>query len=164
MNKVLPYPLLTLSIIFMWLLLNSFSFGQFLMGLVVGVVVGPIMARLQPQKNKLKLKSWITIFVLFFKVMIDIVVSNIAVMKIILQGGPKEGQSGFMILSLDLKNSTGLAVLSCIITSTPGTAWIAYQEGSSELILHVLDLHNEKYWEDLIKTRYESALLEIFND
>lgn len=166
MKKILPFPLLTLSILCMWLLLNGLSVGQFLLGLVIGVVVGPIMARLQPQKIKIKFnfKNCKIILTLFFRVLIDIVTSNIAVIKIILKGGPREGQSGFMILPLDLKNQTGLAVLSCILTSTPGTALIAYQESSNEFILHVLDLHNEDDWKNLIKTRYESALLEIFND
>ena len=36
--------------------------------------------------------------------------------------------------------SGGLAVLACIITATPGTAWAGYDARSSVLTIHVLDL------------------------
>jgi len=67
-----------------------------------------------------------------------------------------------MVVSLDLQDSTGLAVLACIITVTPGTVWIAYDSKSSELLLHVLGLTDEAYWRNLIKHRYENLLAEIF--
>ncbi|MGP1664783.1 MAG: Na+/H+ antiporter subunit E, partial [Rhodanobacter sp.] len=56
----------------------------------------------------------------------------------------------------------GLAVLACIITSTPGTIWVSYDSVRSVLLIHVLDLVDEQSWISSIKQRYERPLLEIF--
>ena len=45
---------------------------------------------------------------------------------------------------LDLGNPYGLAVLACIITSTPGTLWVNFDAAKRILIIHVLDLIDEK--------------------
>jgi multicomponent K+:H+ antiporter subunit E len=47
------------------------------------------------------------------------------------------------------------------VTYTPGTVWVDLSEQYT-LTLHVLDLHNEQEWVDLIKQRYERPLMEIF--
>ena len=70
--------------------------------------------------------------------------------------------AGFVAIPLELRDRTGLAVLSCIVTSTPGTAWAEYDSQSGVLLIHVLDLIEEQDWIDLIKTRYEATLQEIF--
>ncbi len=70
--------------------------------------------------------------------------------------------SGFVAIPLDLRDRTGLAVLSCIVTSTPGTAWVEYDPVSGILLIHVLDLVDKDEWVTLIKNRYEALLMEIF--
>jgi len=95
-------------------------------------------------------------------VALDILRSNIAVAGIILQGGRRERVSGFVAIPLDLRDRTGLAVLACIVTSTPGTAWIEYAHDTGVLLIHVLDLVDEEEWVALIKNRYEAQLMEIF--
>ena len=47
-------------------------------------------------------------------------------------------------------------------TSTPGTAWIDYDSGRGVLLLHVFDLRDPTEWIEIVKTRYESLLIEIF--
>ena len=54
-----------------------------------------------------------------------------------------------------------LAVLACILTCTPGTAWVEYDSTANKLLIHVFDLVDEAYWIDLIKNRYERLLLEM---
>jgi multicomponent K+:H+ antiporter subunit E len=92
----------------------------------------------------------------------DIIRSNIAVAQIIL--GPRRSDltSGFVHIPLDLRNRYGLAILACIITSTPGTLWVGFNSNSGTLLIHVLDLVDESAWIELIKRRYERLLLEIF--
>ncbi|MBM6584501.1 Na+/H+ antiporter subunit E, partial [Microvirga sp. BT689] len=65
-------------------------------------------------------------------------------------------------IPLDLRSRNGLAVLSIIITSTPGTIWVEYNAARSTLLLHVLDLVDETVWIRTIKGRYERLLMEIF--
>ena len=55
-----------------------------------------------------------------------------------------------------------LALLSCIITYTPGTVWSGFSEEKGLLTLHVLDLRDQQYWINLIQQRYERPLKEIF--
>ena len=84
MSRVLPYPLLTASLIVMWMMLNAFSLGHFLLGAVVAILAGRAMAALQPSKPKLR--RWQLIPFLIGIVLLDILRSNIAVASIILQG------------------------------------------------------------------------------
>jgi multicomponent K+:H+ antiporter subunit E len=95
-------------------------------------------------------------------VLLDIIRSNIAVVTIILQGKRRARRSGFLTIPLDLRDPTGLAILSVIITSTPGTAWLDYNSARGTVLLHIFDLVDEGEWLDLIKNRYEHLLREIF--
>ncbi len=67
-----------------------------------------------------------------------------------------------MRILLDMRNPYGLAALACIITATPGTVWVEYNSADNTLLLHVLDLIDEEQWVRIIKERYESRLMEIF--
>jgi multicomponent K+:H+ antiporter subunit E len=154
------YPLLAAALLLMWMLLTSFSVGQFLLGGVVAMAASRVMAALQPEKPRLR--RWQLIPRLVGIVALDILRSNAAVASIILQGGGHSRVSGFVAIPLDLRDKTGLAVLACIVTSTPGTAWIEYTPDSGILLIHVLDLVGEDEWVALIKNRYEALLMEIF--
>lgn len=159
MSRVLPYPLLTAALLLMWLLLNSFSVGQLLLGAVVAVAASRAMAALQPSKPRLR--RWQLIPGLLGRVTLDILRSNMAVARLILNPR-RERVSGFVAIPLELRDKTGLAVLACIVTSTPGTAWVEYDHQSGVLLIHVLDLVEADDWITLIKNRYEAPLLEIF--
>ena len=63
-----------------------------------------------------------------------------------------------------MRDPYGLAVLACIITSTPGTIWVNFNSAKGTLMIHVLDLIDERVWIDTIKNRYERPLLEILNE
>lgn len=160
MSRVLPYPVLTASLLVMWLLLTSFSLGQFLLGGLVALTASRAMTALEPSKPRIR--RWRVIPKLAGHVALDILRSNIAVFSIIIQGRRRERVSGFVAIPLDLRDPTGLAVLSCIVTSTPGTAWVEYDPASGILLIHVLDLVDKDAWVSVIKNRYEAPLMEIF--
>ena len=46
--------------------------------------------------------------------------------------------------------------------SKPGTCWSELSADGRLLMIHVLDLHDEQWWVDTIKTRYEKPLMAIF--
>ncbi|RJG41501.1 Na+/H+ antiporter subunit E [Mesorhizobium sp. DCY119] len=160
MSRLLPYPLLATSLLVMWILLNGLSTGHIVLGAIIGIAASWAMTALQPAKPRLR--RWGLIPALFITVMGDIVRSNIAVAGIVLRGRRGQRTSGFVTIPLELRDPTGLAVLACIITSTPGTAWVEYRSATGVLLLHVLDLAEEQEWIDLIKGRYERPLMEIF--
>ncbi|BCP52034.1 Na+/H+ antiporter subunit E [Kaistia sp. 32K] len=160
MSRFLPYPLLTASLILMWLLLNSFSLGHLILGTVIAVAASWAMAALQPDKPRLR--RWHLIPVLIGRVLIDIYHSNVAVSKLILQGKRSTRRPGFVVVPLRLRDRTGLAVLACILTATPGTAWVEYHAENGRLLIHVLDLVDGDLWIETIQKRYEQLLMEVF--
>ena len=156
---MLPYPLLSLSLVIMWLALNGFTLGQLILGAIVAVLASWGMASLRPSKPKLA--KWHLLPKLVGIVLYDIVRSNMAVVYLLL-GGRRSRKAGFITIPLDLKDPTALAVLAVIVTSTPGTAWLEYNSLNSTVLIHVFDLVEDAEWEALIKTRYEALLMEIF--
>ena len=160
MSRVFPFPLLIASLVVMWLLLTRFSLGQMIVGIAVALIAAQGLAALTPAKPRIR--RWDLLPRLVGIVLYDILRSNIAVARIILQGARRERRSGFLTIPLDLRDPTGLAILAVIITSTPGTAWIDYNASRGTLLLHVFDLVDESEWLDLIKNRYEHLLREIF--
>jgi multicomponent K+:H+ antiporter subunit E len=143
----------------MWLLLNQFSLGHLVLGSIIALVASRAMAALQPAKPQIR--RWDKIPLLVWLVFVDICRSNIAVARIVLSGRQRQN-SGFVSIPLDLRDRTGLAVLACIVTSTPGTAWLEYNSTSGNVLIHVLDLVDDQEWIDTIKHRYEHLLMEIF--
>lgn len=159
MTHLLPYPLLTASLLAMWLLLNGLSLGHLLLGSAIALAAANVTAALSPAKPRIK--RWHLLPKLVGIVMVDICRSNIAVARLILRLNRSKRVSGFVIVPLELRHPTGLAILACIVTCTPGTAWVEYDSASNRLLLHVLELVDESHWIDIIKNRYERLLLEI---
>lgn len=160
MRKLLRYPILTLALVMMWLLLNqSVAPAHILFGCLAALFATWVMAHLEVKPAKLRITSAISRLAAI--VLNDIVRSNIAVARIILSRR-LQPTSGFVRIPLDTTNRYCLAGLACIITATPGTLWMEHDSRRNILLLHVLDLVDEQHWIDLIKQRYERLLMEIF--
>lgn len=161
MRRWLPYPALSAFLLVVWLLLNqTLAPGQFVMGSVLGVVLALIFRQLGAPT--LRLRNPQKLLVLAARVSLDVVRSNYAVAKLIVLGQSRVVKSGFVSVPLRLTDPYALAVLACIITSTPGTIWVSYDAGRNVLLIHVLDLVDEMVWIRTIRDRYEHLLLEIF--
>ncbi len=161
MKRWLPFPLLSLALLGTWLALNqSLATGQVILGALVALGGGLALAMLQAPRNRIRRP--LAIAELAWLVLVDIVRSNIAVAQIVLHPGHRRQTSGFLEIPLELRDPGGLAVLACIITATPGTAWARYDSRRSILTIHILDLVDEEAWIRTIKGRYERRLREIF--
>lgn len=160
MTRLLPYPWLSLFLFGVWLLLmQSIAPGQLLLGSVIAVAGGFAISTLQIPAGRVRRAS--ALVRLAFVVLVDIIRSNIAVSLIVLVPGRK-AESGFLTVDLELRNEYALAILACMVTSTPGTVWVNFDSRKGVLLLHVLDLVDEQTWIELIKNRYEKLLMEIF--
>jgi multicomponent K+:H+ antiporter subunit E len=162
MRLLLPYPLLALAFLLLWLLLvESVSPGAILLGVVLAVAGCSVLAVLGVPKGRLgRLRS---VPGLLVDVLVEIVRSNNAVARMILQPRALRGrQSGFVLVPLDMRSPYGLAALACIVTATPGTVWVEYDAQHSTMLLHVLDLVDEETWVRTIKGKWERRLMEIF--
>ena len=159
MKRLLPFPLLATAIFGMWVLLTGFSLGHILLGAVIAILLSRVMLPLAPARPRIRFgKALMKLTAIVFA---DIVRSNIAVARIVLFR-PSERKSGFIRLPIELDNPYALATLAIIITATPGTLWVNFDRRRGILLLHVLDLVDEEQWVRLIKDRYESLLMEIF--
>ena len=162
MNRWLPYPLLSLALLAMWLLLNeSLAPAHWLLGAALALAGGRVLARLQPPAGRMRLRATACVALLWL-VFADIVRSNLAVARIVLRPGSRGRVSGFLDLPLELRHPGALAILACIITATPGTSWARYDAGSNVVTIHVLDLVDDQAWIRQFKQRYERRLKEIF--
>lgn len=152
--------MLSIGLLALWLLLQqSLGLGQILLGSVIAVFAGRALKALDPQRPRVrKIGSIIRLIIV---VTIDVLRSNMAVALIVLRG-QHTAHSGFVSMTLTLQDRTGLALLACIITATPGSAWLEYDAARGTVLIHVLDLVDEVAWADTIKNRYERLLLEIF--
>ena len=161
MSRIVPYPVLAMFLLLMWVLLQqSVSVGHLLLGSVVALIASHAMAALQPERPRAR--RVLTIVKLGVLVTLDVIRSNIAVTRIILQGRPRKQTEGFLVVPLKLTNTYGLVILACIVTATPGSAWLEYNAARSTVLIHVLDLVDETEWRETLKSRYETLLLEIF--
>ncbi|SIQ33498.1 multisubunit potassium/proton antiporter, PhaE subunit [Rhizobium sp. RU35A] len=156
---MIPYPLLTVSLIVMWLTLNAFTLGHLLLGTLIAVFAGWALAALRPEKPKIR--KWHLLPILAFRVMVDIIRSNAAVALLIVRGKRRPHTAAFITIPLEIEHPVALAAMSVILTSTPGSAWLAYDSRQKTVLIHVLDLVDEEAWVATIKQRYESLLLEI---
>lgn len=160
MRYLLPYPWLTLGLLAFWLLLNqSLSSGQILLGLLLSLLFPLVLTRLEVPRLVLR-RPWAVVR-LAAGFSADIVRSNIHVTGVILSPRLKQ-TSGFVRIPLEIRSPYALALLAFIITATPGTAWSSYNPASGSLVIHVLDLADDDDWADIIKSRYERLLKEIF--
>jgi multicomponent K+:H+ antiporter subunit E len=161
MKRVFPMPWMSAFLLCVWLIINqTLAPAHILLGAILAIVL-PLFT-LSVQSHRARIRNPHKIIILFFRVLKDIVASNIAVAKIVLGPASRTQHAGFMWIPLELKDPYGLAILSCVITSTPGTVWVEYDMSNSRLLIHVLDMQDETMWRDSIKQRYESLLLEIF--
>lgn len=159
MRRWLPYPILSLALAAAWLVLNqSVDAAHILLGGALGLAGGRILAALQPPHRRPRRAA--VALELFFLVLADIVRSNIAVARIVLNPRQKR-TAGFLSLPLELRHPAGLAAVACIVTATPGTSWARYDAAGNIVTIHVFDLLDEEEWIHIFKQRYERRLREI---
>jgi multicomponent K+:H+ antiporter subunit E len=160
-RRLLPHPIVSIALLAFWLLLNqTLAAAHLLLGAILAVAGGLILAVLEP--GPLRLRRSKALVILGWLVLQDIVRSNIAVARIILGARATTVTSGFVEIPLKLRALPGLAALATIITATPGTVWVRHDPATGMLTIHVLDLVDEETWHRTIKGRYERWLREIF--
>lgn len=167
MKRWLPYPLPSALLFAMWMTLNqTLQAGHMLLGAALALAGGLALARLQAPRSRVHShdlpRRCAAALQLAWLVFIDIVRSNLAVARLVLDRNAAGQVSGFVTIPLRLRDPGGLAALACIITATPGTSWARYDAAGGILIIHVLDLIDEDAWIDTVQQRYERRLQEIF--
>lgn len=162
MRRAFPYPLLSCVVLAMWLLLNqTLAPAHLLLALLLAWAV-PLFTRSMQPFPAGRLRRPGLMLRLTVVVVRDIMVSCVNVSRIVLGLRREPPHALFMVVPLDLRSPRALAMLSVIISFTPGTVWVGLNRDGDELLLHILDLKDRNWWLDTIKQRYERPLKEIF--
>ena len=160
MSRWLPQPLVSLTLLGMWLLAwNSVAPGLVLLGVVVAVVVPRWTARFWPEYPRVVRYGALARFLLVFAY--DVVVANLAVAALIL-GPRRRMRPGFLEIPLATRDPYVTTLLASVITLTPGTVSTNLSGDGRTLLVHALNVHDAAQDVATIKRRYEAALMEIF--
>ena len=161
MSRWLPYPLVFLALLAMWLLLNeTLAPLHVLAGAVLALGLAHLLALLQPPQGRVRRVS--ALIELAWLVLVDVVRSNIAVARLVILRRSAKRVSSFVEMPLAVRHAGALAILGCILTATPGTSWARFDRYRYVLTIHVFDLIDEAQWMERFKERYERRLMEIF--
>ncbi len=161
MKRVLPHPLLTLTLTVVWvMLLNDLSLGGLLLGLILGILIPLGTRSFWPQRPRLRRPLKIVEYVLV--VLWDIVVANVVVARIVLFKPNRKLESHFVTIPLDTRSPEAITVLAGTITMTPGTVSADLSADGRALLVHCLHESDPERARDGIKQRYEARLMEIF--
>ena len=161
MRAVFPHPILSLGLFAASLLMSASVAPPSLALAALAAVLAPQVMRVL-SVDRVRIRSPKAVLQLAAVVAVDVIRSNWEVAWVILGRRRHERKAGCIHIPLPMRDRHGLAVLAIIITSTPGTLWVEYEAATGQLLLHVLDLVDEDEWIELIKTRYERRLMEIF--
>ena len=160
MKAWLPYPVLSLLLVAVWLLLAAeLSVAHILLALFLGwgipLLCRPFLAGIPPVHHPLAALRLVLV------VTYDIVVANVAVARLVL-GPTARLRPAFVEVPLALTQPMSISLLASIITMTPGTVSSDLSKDNKVLIVHALDCSDTDALVLDIKQRYEKPLLEIF--
>lgn len=159
-TRWLPMPVLSVLLLVVWLLLqHSLGLGQWLLGGVLALVIPLICVPFWERQPTIKRPFKLLYYVL--RVVVDIVVANLQVSKLILDPRGKL-RPALVEYPLTLKENFPITVLASTITMTPGTVSAHLRLDGRTLLIHALDVSDIKALIDDIHQRYERPLMEIF--
>ena len=161
MKRLLPHPLLSLVLWLAWLALNnSIASAHITLGALLAWVL-PLTGLHLTDGTWPRLHRPGLAVVLAFRVLRDIVVSNVEVTRRVL--GPEAAiRPGFLRVPLDLTDDWAITTLAGIITMTPGTLTADVAADRSYLLVHAFHVDDAEAIIASIKTRYEAPLKEIY--
>lgn len=160
-RKILPHPGLTLLLIVVWqMMMNSFSLGNLVLGVILGLTIPIITAPYWPNKPRLANFPMIIEYILI--VLWDIVVANVIVAKTVVFKRNRDMAPNWVTIPLDIRTPEAITVLAGTITMTPGTVSSDVSACGRSLLVHCLDAPDPDAVREEIKDRYERRLKEIF--
>jgi multicomponent K+:H+ antiporter subunit E len=161
LKRYLPHPLLTLTLVVVWaFLMNSFSVGTILFGVILGVIIPLVTRTFWPGRPRLRHVVAIAEYCLI--VLWDILVANVVVAGLVLFRRADSLKPAAVTVPLDLTSAEAITTLAGTITMTPGTVTIDLSADAKSLLVHCLHAPDPQGVVDDIKSRYEGRLKEIF--
>ena len=160
-SRLLPHPLLSLTLVLVWLgLVNTVTLGNLILGSIFGLVVPLLTSPYWPDRPRIRRPVKVVEYILV--VLWDIVVANVQVALIILFKRNSTITSRWITVPLQLTSAEAITVLAGTITMTPGTVSASLSADAGAILVHCLHTDDPDAVRDQIKLRYERRLMEIF--
>ena len=162
MSRLLPHPLLTLTLAILWLLLvNQLSAGHIVLGALLGWLIPFATSGFWPEairiRHPLLLLRYLAVF------LYDIVHGSFLVAYLIVRG-PARLHPAFVHVPVALRTDLAISLFANTISLTPGTVSVLLSEDKRTLIVHTLDTDDVDALAANIKQRYEVPLKKIFEE
>jgi len=156
----LPHPVLSLLLGAAWLLLQqSLAPAQLLWAGVLALVLPRLLHGFLGDRVRVYAPG--TMLRLAGVVLWDIVVSNLAVARLVLDPRATP-QPAWVDFPVRATHPTALALLATIITITPGTVSCVVDEQRGVILIHALDCDDADALVAQVRQRYERPLRRIF--
>lgn len=151
--------LLNFVIAVAWMFLqNDNSLAAFSVGYVLGLIIIFVFRRFFPRRFFLyNLFAAIKLVFIFLK---ELILSNIAVVKIVLS--PKlQMKPGIFAFETDLEKNWEITILSNLITLTPGTFVMEISHDNKILYIHSINIDDMEQAKNDIRNSFEKAIKEV---
>jgi multicomponent K+:H+ antiporter subunit E len=160
MNRIIPHPGLTVSLVIVWMVMvNDLTFGTLFLGLVIGFAVPKFTDAYWPDRPHINFAAG-TAYV--FLVIWDIIVANFEVAAIILFKPNHKLQPAWLTIPLELDTPEAITVFAGTISLTPGTVSADVSACGRYLLVHALHAPDPQAEIVRAKARYEARLKRIF--
>ncbi|MGV3243522.1 Na+/H+ antiporter subunit E [Staphylococcus sp. 11261D007BR] len=142
-----------------WLFLSdSYTMNSFVLGYLFAMLLVFLMRKILPGRfYVITLYKIIKLIIVF---LVELIKANIDVLRIILNPHMKN-ESAFFVYHTDLNNKWQVALLSNLITLTPGTVVIGVNDDMKRLYIHCLDFSSKEEEVESIKSSLEKAVREV---
>ncbi|WP_281199908.1 Na+/H+ antiporter subunit E [Staphylococcus schleiferi] len=142
-----------------WLFLSdSYTMYSFVLGYLFALLLVYLMRKILP--GRFYIITLYKIIKLIFVFLIELIKANIDVLRIILQPRIKN-ESAFFVYETDLQHKWQVALLSNLITLTPGTVVIGVNDDMKRLYIHCLNFSTKEEEVASIKGSLEKAVREV---
>lgn len=159
MRALMPYPLQTLLLWLVWLLLqDSLAPAQWLLGGVLALGLPLLCKPWLPAPTRIR-SFKLLIYVLM--VLGDIVRANVQ-MALWLVRSPEHLRPAFVEVPIELEHELALSLLVAVVSLTPASLAADLDRERGVLLVHGLNVPNPQDLIDEVKQRYEAPLKEIF--
>ncbi|PGT89280.1 MULTISPECIES: Na+/H+ antiporter subunit E [Bacillaceae] len=144
---------------FLWMFLsNDYSSLAFAKGYFFGILILFVLRRFF--QHRFYLYNVIAIIKLLYIFLVELVKSNVSVLKVILS--PKLNlRPGIFSLETELEKEWEITILSNLITLTPGTLVLEVSEDNKTLYIHAMDIDDVEQAKLDIKNTFEKAIKEV---
>ncbi|MEB3767260.1 Na+/H+ antiporter subunit E [Acinetobacter sp. MD2] len=160
MKIVFPHPFVSIITGMSWLMLShSTAASDVFIAVVLAFTIPKLLRRFITRTPNI---DWLSAIRLFFVVLWDIFISNFVVAKLVL-GPQKNLNPQWFRVPLETQHEQVNSLLAMIITTTPGTVSAGIDQDRRDILVHALSTHDTDADIQLIKQRYETALMQIFH-